>query len=616
MLVDEPPRGEVRLKVSTIKSHFQNVCRFFRWLDSGERIGMNLADVRREDLEAYYVHLTRTSPKRLTYKLRAVRLLWIYRDALDDSLPSDPALLRVWVGDTTKARRSRENRTPRIPAAILDPLLDAALSFIHVFADDILLARTRYLEQMSTTAGPLIGPEDKAAAAQRVLQVLAEYETKGRRLPGNRAHGRRRAGSVNMAHLAREARCSQDVVQRVCKAEVDKFAAQLGVDNDSYITWPAKGIIGDSPWTTGIPQADVGVLTKHLQTACYIVIAFFSGMRDSEIKHLERNCGRREWDSQHEISIFRVRGMSFKGEGWNSPGRRVAWVVGEPVEQALRVLESLQPASQQYLFAPVREGTVHFKRHAREIIRTDETNRQMALLMAWTNRFADETGLLGRIPDEGREAVTTSRFRRTLAWFLARRPGGILAGAMHYKHQSIQIFEGYAGDSASGFVEEFESERALERGELLAFSPDKYGDGQLYGPAAAEGLARIESFRRQVNGFGGVVTDSPRQLLLAMKDAEPNVYVGPCVTCIYDPARQLCGVDETEATVGPVLNECKPLQCRNAAFTSEQLDVMSRELDDLKLDIAADVHAPFVKRRLEETAEELGSALVRWSPSA
>jgi hypothetical protein len=40
--------------------------------------------------------------------------------------------------------------------------------------------------------------------------------------------------------------------------------------------------------------------------------------------------------------------------------------------------------------------------------------------------------------------LTTSHFRRTLAWFIARRPGGVIAGAIQYRHQKIQMFEGYA----------------------------------------------------------------------------------------------------------------------------------------------------------------------------
>jgi hypothetical protein len=34
--------------------------------------------------------------------------------------------------------------------------------------------------------------------------------------------------------------------------------------------------------------------------------------------------------------------------------------------------------------------------------------------------------------------------RRTLAWFIARRPGGAIAGTIQYRHHSIHMFEGLA----------------------------------------------------------------------------------------------------------------------------------------------------------------------------
>lgn len=58
----------------------------------------------------------------------------------------------------------------------------------------------------------------------------------------------------------------------------------------------------------------------------------------------------------------------------------------------------------------------------------------------------------GRLP-----RLTTRQFRRTLAWFIARRPGGTIAGALQYRHQYVQMFEGYAGTSDSGFRDEVES---------------------------------------------------------------------------------------------------------------------------------------------------------------
>ena len=41
--------------------------------------------------------------------------------------------------------------------------------------------------------------------------------------------------------------------------------------------------------------------------------------------------------------------------------------------------------------------------------------------------------------------------RRTIAWHIANRPFGTIAGMIQYKHASVAAFEGYAGSSRSGF---------------------------------------------------------------------------------------------------------------------------------------------------------------------
>jgi hypothetical protein len=81
--------------------------------------------------------------------------------------------------------------------------------------------------------------------------------------------------------------------------------------------------------------------------------------------------------------------------------------------------------------------------------------------------LATETGPATSPAGDHSARLSTSQFRRTLAWFIGRRPGGSIAGAIQYRHHSIQMFEGYAGTSDSGFRAEVEAEQSLERGERL-----------------------------------------------------------------------------------------------------------------------------------------------------
>jgi hypothetical protein len=116
--------------------------------------------------------------------------------------------------------------------------------------------------------------------------------------------------------------------------------------------------------------------------------------------------------------------------------------------------------------------------------------------------------------------LMTSHFRRTLAWFIARQPGGTIAGALQYRHHGIQVFEGYAGTSDSGFRAEVESEQALARGEHYLAMVDAHEHTELTGPTAAEAARRLEDFGHRARIQGTVVTDE-RRLNRIMKREDP-----------------------------------------------------------------------------------------------
>jgi hypothetical protein len=120
-----------------------------------------------------------------------------------------------------------------------------------------------------------------------------------------------------------------------------------------------------------------------------------------------------------------VTSQAFKGEG-TSTGVEAIWVVGEPVERAIGVLERLQPPDQSLLFArPSSSG--HFTRpHPNQAKTSKQTNNDLAAFVDWVNHFCDTRGRPDRIPlVQGRPwRLATSQFRRTLAWFIAAVPAG------------------------------------------------------------------------------------------------------------------------------------------------------------------------------------------------
>jgi hypothetical protein len=206
------------------------------------------------------------------------------------------------------------------------------------------------------------------------------------------------------------------------------------------------------------------------------------------------------------------------------------WVAGRPAARAVTVLERLQPPGQMLLFArlPYREGTRPGS--AAAVLTTAATQQALADFTAWVNGYCAATGRTDTIPAAS-GPLTTRQFRRSLAWHIARLPGGVIAGALQYRHHAIQMFESYAGTSASGFRAEVEAEQALTRGEHLLAMTDQHQHQhhQLTGPAAAEAAARLRAFA----GFAGQVSTDPRRIARLMASHDPAIYPGEYVTCIY-----------------------------------------------------------------------------------
>lgn len=245
---------------------------------------------------------------------------------------------------------------------------------------------------------------------------------------------------------------------------------------------------------------------------------------------------------------------------------------------------------------------------------TGATNDDLAAFVDWINDFCQKRDRPDSIPLVGgaRWRLTTRQFRRSLAWFIARRPGGVIAGSIAYRHHRVQMFEGYAGTSASGFRAEVEAEEAIARGEQLGDLITNHGHHQLTGPAAADAEARLTEFERHVTFHGKVITD-PWRLKRIMDRRDPHIYLGQYVTCVYNPDRALC--QRRDGTEGPCLPDCQPLACRNAALTSTNIAALTRHQAHLGQALKGhDVIAPYVRHRLEEQHAEITAFLTSRQP--
>ncbi|WP_405906468.1 hypothetical protein OG742_12365 [Streptomyces sp. NBC_00828] len=610
LLRHDHPDGQPELSIITIRGRFSQLKEFFHWAD--QRGVTALSALTLEDFEAYrtFIDATRRSLLNKSNKRGTVRQLWVYRTNLTgDTLTVDPYI--VWDDPTTYGNRGRtrhgsgENATDRIPEEVLGPLLTWALRWVEDFAEDILSGLKDWQEARSA---PLFkGTVNGETPHERLLTVLDRYRREGRPLPRT-TYGPTAVkvpATVNLKQLAREARVHVSTLNKQPEHRqlIDATVNELGLDDTTYLWTPVRGTLDGQPWLTAMRWDSTENYARLLQAACYIVIAYLSGMRDSEVKHMKRGCLSIWRDEEDRPVRYRITSQAFKGEG-TPEGVEATWIVNASVAKAIKILEALQPTEQPFLFAVPPSSRAHPKTKSNPAQTSGTTRRNLAYFIEWTNSYCARLGRPDGIPNVNERPwnLLTRQFRRTLAWCIARQPGGTIAGAIQYRHHSIQMFEGYAGTSTSGFRPEVEAEEAIARGEKLGDIILSPSPQRLVGPAAEEAEARLAALESEVQFLGKVITDDKR-LARHMNRHDPHIYPGKFVTCVYNPDRALCRRRDSD---GPSLADCQPFKCRNVAMTTENASAFLAWLQRLERALANGVIlAPYVRDRMEQRRAEL-----------
>jgi integrase len=605
MLGGPVPPGEDRPEVATVRTTFTDFARFLRWA-AGR--GANVSGMTGADLEDYQRFLSRSLPNPGTRKraCSGVRKFWLWRSSLPaGGLRFDPLHLDGW---STPNARPSENATARIPEEVLGPLFVWAMRFIDDFSADILAADRRWRTPLPG------GPHAYGELPVQLRAWLGERVAAGRPLPAWR-------GKASIAAIALELGRDRVSVRRY-RHLIDEAAAIVGTTPQTISSQPALGQLDGQPWIRAIladhtEPDSLASLARLLQDACYIALAFLSGARDSEIKHLQRGCLTVERDAAGTPYRWKMRSLAFKGEN-NPAGVPANWSIGEPAARAITVLEQLQPPGTQDLFARLEHSPGTKPGAASRVLTSGATNARLNGFAAWVNDYCQRNDRADGIPpvDDRAWHLANSQFRRTLAWFIARRPGGVIAGALAYRHHCVQVFEGYAGTSESGFRAEVESEQALARGQHLIAAVEAHQHTQLAGPAAGEAASRLEEFGGRA-GFGGKVVLDDNRLRRLMARHDPAVYPGEYVTCVHDHSKALCEKARSRRSEGlPDHGGCKPLACHNVALSPGNIASWHSEVDKITERLAARPPLPpLLRRRLEDRHTEITAFLGR-TPAA
>ncbi|MER5659383.1 hypothetical protein [Streptomyces mirabilis] len=210
--------------------------------------------------------------------------------------------------------------------------------------------------------------------------------------------------------------------------------------------------------------------------------------------------------------------------------------------------------------------------------------------VTWANAEAARHGLPGEvIPPDPHGAVGTRRFRRTLAWHIARHPDGLVALAIQYSHlRTALVSEGDAARSRDGIHEV----RAVA--DLI---DDLQVGGGLSGLAARRA---IKTAAHAPRFEGTVINATTARRLLANDDA--LLYDNPqaLLLCHYKRKHALC--HRTGVRDSPRLDHCVP-GCGNIVRTDHHATRLRDRADELDKQ-AVHVTQP-ISQRLHDHAERL-----------
>ncbi|MEV8106229.1 integrase [Streptomyces sp. NPDC088135] len=502
----------------------------------------------------------------------------------------------------------RENSTEPLDPQVLGPLLVWAIRLVDDFADDILAAWTERQRMFTAAAANRASRESWAALEQLLLPRIRS----GDGVPTVQLHGKRRFARTYVSALTGT---SPNQIGRFIEQHQLSILAREQ-PGPCPLQVPVTGRIDGNPWRENMDFDEVAELMRHLGTAAAVICLYLTGMRPQEVQGLRSGCcpdpepGTDGIPGRHLIHSWHYKNVTDDDGNHISAGeeREVPWVAITPVVNAIRVLERMVPEGEFLLSSAHHDFTA--QRSHLGVLKNGALNTRIRDFAAWANHEAAAQGLTGQtIPEDPHGAIGTARFRRSLAWHIARRPGGLVALAIQYGHMrtvlDARTSSGYGSRSRTGIHSVLDVETALAAADTAAKLRDQVAAGEkISGPASRRALnaaattlrflGRIvpKTFAKKAAAFlardGVVLFDNPDALLI----------------CAFKHDNALCEPDA--GATAPRQYDCRP-GCGNAVRTdthARQLRERADEIDQL----AAAAPGPNGRRlranadRLRETA--------------
>ncbi|WP_323183383.1 hypothetical protein [Streptomyces sp. NBC_00091] len=324
-----------------------------------------------------------------------------------------------------------------------------------------------------------------------------------------------------------------------------------------------------------------------------ILCLYLTGMRPQEVQGLRSGCcpdpeptadgaaGRHLIRSRHYKNVTDEDGNHISA----GEDRDIPWVAITPVVHAIRVLERMVPDGELLLSAG--HHAFASKRGHHGALKGGALNDQIERFVVWVNREATSLGLSHQtIPEDPHGASGMSRFRRTLAWHIARRPAGLIALAIQYGHMrtvlDARTSSGYASRSQRGLHSVLDVETALAAADTAARLSDRMASGErISGPASRRAIAAAATTPR----FEGRIVPAKFAGKAARFLARDGVvlYDNPdaFLICAFKHDNALC--EPEPGATAPRQYACRP-GCGNTVRTdthARQLRTRADEIDQM-----------------------------------
>ena len=574
-----------RLPPLSVPAALNNLLRFMGFVR--DRVGwFNISAVDQDLIESYRSSLINTAKPGSSATLSNLQpILQLHRFApflTCGGLPEPPWGGRP-LGTLVELRqKDTENRTARIPEPVMAAMLCWCLKYVNVFANDIFAARIEWDGLLETRRQRLTGRRNMS---ERVAKWIEVRRAQGRGIPvwdetphvagmskGMPPKFECGGNVINIQLISLQCDVSHGSmygnlkIRHLIAGALEELGCERGGMDTPISLDPDTGV----PWRGRFDIVGLGNEEKHLQTAAYILCAYLTGMRDSEVQAMAPGCLSRARSADGLIERFSISSLIFKHR--SARGKPGEWITIEPVGRALQVAEKLAD----------RRG--HTKGEDDLWIGLDVRSRapgrglgsilrQLNSFRAHLDRRYGELDAPAIPQVDGRSWwFTTVQFRRTVAWYIANRPFGAVAGKIQYKHASVAMFEGYAGSSTSGFRQEVEQQRLLGQLDDVVGYYEAHSRGERQAGHGAARLTReCDHATELLDPLPGQIVDQKR-LKAMLGHLARTLHVGYLNDCFFERATALCLKDDKEEkTSGPILSRCAPDRCPNSCISQRHL---------------------------------------------